>query len=306
MRLPPLLKNTYLCTGTICVAVCIISGAYLSTHAAQGKHISAVSISSPRSSRYGTIVPACGSSCNSVACSSCNDCGGCTNGVTACDGVTCGAAAPGNPSGYGNSCQSGANDCGQRSSGNIGCNGCNAGTPANPSGYGNSCQSGANDCGQRNSGSIQCNGSCNAQMPSDPSWYNQYCVSGANECGLRNSGRVQCNKSCSAGDPSNTQCAPPTIAACQQGTNSTMPTVVVSQGSAATLCWSATPANTCTVVGNNNSFSQTTNGGSSITTPPVTGMTLYTITCRTQGSHGVGPSTSIVIRVIPNPQFREL
>lgn len=83
----------------------------------------------------------------------------------ACDAVT-----PPDPTGYGNSCTSTANACGQTSTGTIQCNGsCSATPPANPPNYGNSCTSSANACGQTNTGTITCDGSCSATTPSDSS-----------------------------------------------------------------------------------------------------------------------------------------
>ena len=175
----------------------------------------------------------------------------------------------------------------------------------------------SNDCGQ-SSGGTTCDGgnTCTANPPPNPSWYGQSCSSGANECGQRNVGSYGCSHTCSVGDPSNSQCPPPTISTGGSVTSPTgtskintggsqTPTIVVNQGATATLTWSATPANACSVT-SNAGFSQSTGGSGSITTPPVVGNTVYTITCWTQGAHGTGPSASTAIRVIPNPGFREI
>ena len=225
-----------------------------------------------------------------------------------------GGSGGGCVSSNGNGCTSGANACGDTNDGTIQCGGsCSASAPGNPSGYGNSCQSGANDCGQRSSGNIGCNG-CDAGTPANPSWLGQFCSSGTNECGMRNVGSYQCNHNCSVGDPSNTECPSPSISTANSIGNAggykidntgPYPTIVVTKGTTATLFWSATPATNCTIT-SNNGFSQSTTGSGSITTTPVIGNTIYTITCWVQGSHGTGPSSSSHVRVIPNPQFKEL
>ncbi len=110
---------------------------------------------------------------------------------------------------FGQACTSGANACGQTSSGTIQCNGsCSATTPSNPANYGTSCFSSANACGQTNSGTIQCNGSCLATTPSNPANYGNVCFSPPNSCNQTNTGTIQCNGLCSAVTPAESNCGP--------------------------------------------------------------------------------------------------
>jgi len=199
--------------------------------------------------------------------------------------------------------------------GAIVCDGsCSAYTPQRLPG---SC-SRSNDCGQSNRGTT-CDGgnTCSANPPPNPDWYGQDCSSDTNECGQRNRGSYQCNHSCSVGDPSNSQCPPPAISIggnvgssagaskITNGSGTQAPTIVVNLGAVATISWNATPATNCSIA-SNAGFSQNTGGSATVTTAPVTGNTVYTITCWTEGRHGKGPSASSSIRVIPNPGFREI
>jgi len=176
---------------------------------------------------------------------------------------------------------------------------------------GQGCNSAANTCGQVNYGAYQCDGSCSAGgPPANPWWLGQLCFSGANECGQTNAGAYLCSGACSVGDPSNAQCPPPTVTWSGGGSgggagNPTVSTILVNGGATANIVWSASPATNCRVTGADGFVY---NGGASgnIQSSPITATTAYTITCWVQGAHGVGPSTSRTIRVIPNPTFKEI
>ena len=81
--------------------------------------------------------------------------------------MTCNARVPPpNPAGYGDSCNSAPNACGDTAAGTIGCDGaCNAVPPANPPGYGDPCTSTPNACGDTAAGTIGCDSACNAVTP---------------------------------------------------------------------------------------------------------------------------------------------
>ncbi len=106
------------------------------------------------------------------------------------------------PSYYGQSCTSAANDCGQTQGGTYNCSDvCSAGAPADPSYYGQSCSI-SNVCGT-NYGTYDCNDNCNATNP-EASNYGQTCQSSrANICGDRGTGTIQCNGTCNAVAPPN-------------------------------------------------------------------------------------------------------
>lgn len=107
---------------------------------------------------------------------------------------------------------------------NGACNACS-------SGYGSSCTSPANACGQTSAGTIKCDGTCSATTPANPANYGSSCTA-SNACGT-NYGTVTCAGSCSVGPPSvqegwrckdsstrayqNADCSWGSIQACQYG-----------------------------------------------------------------------------------------
>jgi len=132
-----------------------------------------------------------------------NDCDGnidCVDSDCAQDPVCCSV-------GYGDSCTSSSNSCGDTDSGTIQCDGtCSATTPAERSVWNNACTSNPNSCGQTNSGFTDCFGICDATTPSDPTGYGDSCTIGIGEC--QASGTYDCNGVCNAvpGNPFDEVC----------------------------------------------------------------------------------------------------
>ncbi|MBI4158036.1 MAG: PKD domain-containing protein [Candidatus Yanofskybacteria bacterium] len=203
--------------------------------------------------------------------------------------------------GYGNSCTSSANACGQTSTGTIQCNGsCSASTPSNPPGYGNSCTgatSSPNACGQTNpggSGTIQCNGSCSGSTgstPANPPGYGNSCTSSANACGQTNTGTIQCNGSCSASTPPNSACPVPSV-----DINANPSTINWNQSSA--LSWSSSNATSCNASGDW-SGSKPLSGSESTGNLIQVRTHTYTLTCSVAWGSGQDTASVVVNPPIP-------
>ncbi len=139
------------------------------------------------------------------ACTATNSCGVSASGTYLCANIGCSASAPSTPAGYGQSCTSSANSCGQTSSGVGKCDGtCSGTTPPPPPIV--VCASAANNCGTTNSGTINCSGACSAVKPADSLIKDSPCTSAANACGMTNSGTKNCAGVCSAVTPSDGLC----------------------------------------------------------------------------------------------------
>jgi len=196
----------------------------------------------------------------------------------------------------------------------IVCDGSCSATISQPAGVGTTCQSAPNGCGLIGAGATQCDNTCSAQVPTNPAG----CTSvDHNDCAMYGQG-FQCTAGCNARAPMNSACPPPSIgtqsafsgggggdgAFRSNGIGST--TIMVNQGSSATLKWNASPANTCTLT-DNLSAPQKVSPAGSTTTPPIISRMTYTLACWLESKkYGKGPVTSINIKVIPNPKFQEL
>ena len=196
----------------------------------------------------------------------------------------------------------------------IVCDGSCSATHSQPAGVGVSCTAVPNGCGQIGVGAIQCNSTCSAQMMPNPAG----CTStDHNDCAMYGQG-YQCTAGCNAKAPMNSACPPPSIGTQSAfsgggggdgvfrsgGIGST--TVMVNQGSTATLKWNASPANTCTLTDDIGPAKNVSPDGST-TTPPVVARMTYVLSCWLESKkYGKGPVTSISIKVIPNPKFQEL
>jgi len=245
---------------------------------------------SPRGTAGGSIIPA---SCES---------GLGEGGVEHFAGDTSGNCYAGNicapnpdPPGYGTSCASSANSCGQtQANGTVQCNGsCSSTPPAPPAGFGNSCSSASNACGQTQSnGTIQCNGSCSSTPPANPLGFGNPCSSAANSCGqTQANGTIQCNGSCSSTPPPDSGCPPtPSLDASPDR---------VSNGGTTTVTWDATNVDSCTITKNGASWPGHTFTadashhifGSTLDT--ITSQTVYVITC-TNASGAVVTKSKVV------------
>ncbi|MES3004914.1 MAG: GBS Bsp-like repeat-containing protein [Patescibacteria group bacterium] len=200
-------------------------------------------------------------SCTSAA----NSCGTTANGTQTrtCNAgswsgwSSCSASTPSNPAGYGNSCTSPANVCGQtQANGTLQCNGsCSSTAPAVtiPGGntYGAACTSPANACGQTQAnGTWQCNGTCSSTAPANPTGYGNACTgatSSPNACGMTNPGSAgtqQCNGTCSGAagvTPSNALCPLSTVDATATPTSVQSPTsfrITMTSTNASSCTWS--------------------------------------------------------------------
>jgi len=133
---------------------------------------------------------------------------------------------------------------------------------------------------------------------------NDPCTSEANACGMTNMGFYVGDDNtgtatCNATPPPNSSCPPPTIA---QGGGFYATPSTVGTGGQATLHWNASNATGCSVSGDNGfSYSGDTSG--SISTGALSQTTLFTLTC--QNGAG-GSSTSASVRVIVDPQYKEI
>ncbi len=218
-----------------------------------------------------------------------NSCGATNNGTVV--GGVCNATAPANPTGFGNSCQSAANSCGQRATGTISCNGlCSAVTPSNSScpiteTTAVACSSSANSCGLVGSGVIV-NGSCNAVVPPNPTGFGRVCDSAANTCGQTNSGTFQCNGSCNAIAPPNSNCTNTTAVSDAVNTVSA-PTLTFSAsdtstsgGTSVELRWSTTNATSCTASGD---WGDSRGSSGTFSTGNLTSSKRYSLVCVGQG-----------------------
>ncbi len=218
-----------------------------------------------------------------------------------------------------------SNACSTASGTKVGSGGaCNATPAALPNGYGNSCWTAENWCGQVNYGTVQCNGSCSVTTPpANPTDYcpamsgyqcpgttcvndSTTCYSAENWCGSANQGTLT-NGVCSATTPANptdycptmsgyqcpgTTCVndpvysestyAPTSCGTPSATLTAAPTRVRS-GQTSTLTLSATGVTTsCTVTGPgvNTTVPASSCGVSrTIVTPAITSQVTYKVTC---------------------------
>jgi len=130
-----------------------------------------------------------------------NSCGQTNSGTKLCDG-TCDATTPSDPGYLGDACTSSPNSCGETNNGTTQCDGtCDATTSADPIGYGDLCTSSANSCGDTNNGTILCDGLCSAIKPAERPGWNNACNSAPNSCGQINPGFTDCFGICDATTP---------------------------------------------------------------------------------------------------------
>lgn len=133
---------------------------------------------------------------------------------------------------------------------------------------------------------------------------NEPCTSAANACGQTNSGFIVNNGngtgSCNASTPPNAQCPVPVITA---GSGFYATPNTITPGQASTLTWSAANTTDCSVAGENG-LRQNFNGGSgSVSTGALTQSTTFTLIC--EDGQG-GPQTTLSLRVIIDPHYREI
>jgi len=172
--------------------------------------------------------------------------------------------------------------------------GCPGGDPSAPATVGARCISNPNSCGMSGEGTIQPDGTCNAApIPDDACTYR--CESEANACGHKNIG-VLSGGVCSATKPSDAGCEPELITPFEARPR------LVRQGEATTLEWEVSNADSCEVNGGT-LVNQVVPIAGSVATGPITGETLFELTC--YGDPGKTISRKFRTRVYINPQYEE-